>query len=250
MIAEPDCQPASKEPLDPRSKLLRSCKCLQTLSNLTSRDIRRFDATFVFVRNFARAFSAFYHCSHCPKDAGSISMAVTALQLATTALEKTTNTGTEAAVFKSGCSGMTSADFDDDLLTPSSELFLPSNSGSATNPAFQLGSYQIAPLPGEPDAEEHSEILNILIRSAVRRLLAVCWQIWDLLRSPVSRDGRGHVFEPLDPSSSSSSTSSSSSFSFGPEINQLFDLSCSAETAQFRSTLVQIPARLCNLLAL
>jgi hypothetical protein len=145
---------------------------------------------------------------------------------------------------------MTSADFDDDLLTPSSELFLPSNSGSATNPAFQLGSYQIAPLPGEPDAEEHSEILNILIRSAVRRLLAVCWQIWDLLRSPVSRDGRGHVFEPLDPSSSSSSTSSSSSFSFGPEINQLFDLSCSAETAQFRSTLVQIPARLCNLLAL
>ncbi|GIK05542.1 hypothetical protein Aspvir_009655 [Aspergillus viridinutans] len=227
-IAEPECQPASKELLDPRANLLRSCKCLQTLRNLTSRDIRRFDATFVFVRNFARAFSAFYRCSHCPKDAGSISMAVTALLLATTALEKTTNTGTEAAVFNS-------------------DLFPPSSNSSATNSLTQLGSYQIAPLPGEPDAEEHSEILNILIRSAVRRLLAVCWQIWDLLRGPASRDGRGHVFDPLD--SSSSSSSSSSSFSFAPDNNQLFDLSCSAETAQFRSTLVQIPARLCNLLA-
>ncbi|KAH1270086.1 hypothetical protein KXW98_002419 [Aspergillus fumigatus] len=246
--AEPDCQPTSKEPLDPRSKLLRSCKCLQTLSSLTARDIRRFDATFVFVRNYARAFSAFYHCSHCPKDAGSISMAVTALQLATTALEKTATAGTDAAGFKSGCSGMTAADLDEDLLTPGAELFLPANGRGASNPAFQLGSYQIAPLPGEPDLEEHSEILNILIRSAVRRLLAVCWQIWDLLRGPASRDGRGHVFEPYDPSSSSSS--SSSSFSSGPEIHQLCDLSCSAEAAQFRSTLVQIPARLCNLLAL
>ncbi|KAK9580728.1 hypothetical protein V6Z92_007837 [Aspergillus fumigatus] len=246
--AEPDCQPTSKEPLDPRSKLLRSCKCLQTLSSLTARDIRRFDATFVFVRNYARAFSAFYHCSHCPKDAGSISMAVTALQLATTALEKTATAGTDAAGFKSGCSGMTAADLDEDLLTPGAEFFLPANGRGASNPAFQLGSYQIAPLPGEPDLEEHSEILNILIRSAVRRLLAVCWQIWDLLRGPASRDGRGHVFEPYDPSSSSSS--SSSSFSSGPEIHQLCDLSCSAEAAQFRSTLVQIPARLCNLLAL
>ncbi|RHZ44667.1 Zn(II)2Cys6 domain-containing transcription factor gliZ [Aspergillus thermomutatus] len=248
MTPKPECQPASKEPLDPPSKPLRPCKCLQTLSSLTSRDIRRHDATFVFVRNFARAFSRFYQCLYCPKDAGSISLAVTALQLATTALEKTTNTGADAAV--------SSVDFEEDLFastflpcTPGSELLLPSSSRSgATNPSFQLGNYQIAPLPGEHDAEEHSQIVNVLIRSGVRRLLAVCWQIWDLLRAPVSFDGRGHAVDCHDRSSSSSSSSSSSPFPFAPDISQLFDLSCSAETAQVRSTLVQIPARLCNLL--
>ncbi|KAF4276440.1 hypothetical protein CNMCM8689_006779 [Aspergillus fumigatus] len=54
-------------------------------------------------------------------------MAVTALQLATTALEKTATAGTDAAGFKSGCSGMTAADLDEDLLTPGAEFFLPAN---------------------------------------------------------------------------------------------------------------------------
>nr|QBS17044.1 transcription factor Zn2Cys6 [Aspergillus cejpii] len=223
----------TQNPLLPRDP----CKCLLALTTLTtSRDItaptvRQCDATLVFVRNFSRAFCAFYQCAYCPKDAGSISLAVTTLQLATSALETTMRHHVRCSVRVDG-GAIKPTVFDPDDVCSSfagAGLLLPAGGGNATPLPFQLGIYHTS---GEDD-EEQSQIMSVLIRSAVRRLLGVCWPVWDLLRSIPGSCDRSGGFE-------SSKLSSLS-------LDNLLEFS-SAEVAQLRRTLVQLQSRLCNLL--
>ncbi|KAJ6187828.1 hypothetical protein N7519_002736 [Penicillium mononematosum] len=88
-----DEHPTSSQLPTPLQKEEGECHCLSTLSTLvsrqiTARDVMRYDASLVLIRDAARACITFCHCPFCPKDAGSISLVVTTLKLMTGSVDR------------------------------------------------------------------------------------------------------------------------------------------------------------------
>nr|ABV48732.1 C6 transcription factor [Penicillium lilacinoechinulatum] len=170
------------QPLPSRPKHAEGeCNCLATLSTLVSRqiaarDVLRYDASLVLIRDAARACICFCRCGCCPKDAGSISLVVTTLQLMTGTVDRLI----QHLQRRSASESSNDLDLSNGPVRSGSEENTRITPGTEGGPIqVQLGVYHTS----HEDGHEQIQILSMLVRSGVRRMLEVCWPMWDLLRS-------------------------------------------------------------------
>ncbi|KAL4863835.1 hypothetical protein BDV12DRAFT_176982 [Aspergillus spectabilis] len=239
-ITPPETVPVTTEnnPLYPPSQP-KPCRCLATLIALASRDpsttitLCQYDAMLVLVRNFCDACCSFCRCPTCPKDPGSISLILTTLRLLTCSLENAAHLvhSQTRSRTTTNLNSVLKPNNDDDqsllvppAIPPPAPIISPCSGSNSAPIPFQLGMYQNQGA-GE-DEEEKTQVLGVLIQSNVRRLLGVCWPIWDMLRGLQNK---------LSPAGG------------GPQLESVFGLSV-AEVASLTRTLIQSQNRLCALL--
>lgn len=230
-----DDHPTELQLLIPLKKEEGECHCLSTLSGLvsrqiTARDVMRYDASLVLIRDAARACITFRHCRFCPKDAGSISLVITTLQLMTGTVDRLI----QHLKRRSSSETSNETDFSTAPVPFSGEDSTTSKIGAGGGPIqVQFGAYHTS----REDCQEQIQVLSMLVRSGVRRMLEVCWPLWDLLRSmPCSLPPSSHG----DPSSSQAHKIPDLEYN-GTSLNPL-------EVSQVQNTLMVLQNRLCHLL--